>query len=326
MIKNYLIEKLKVISMVLGCLVIQILVLFLYEIDIAAISYSFVLSCVFLFFFFFVDFMRYRSKVDSLKDCLYCKSLTMQEIPKALEMYEKEYQEIIHKLIEEKNNLEFSLNNTISDNTEYFTMWVHQIKTPIAAMRLLLQTSYSSDNQEIEEQLFKIEQYVDMVLQYLRMNDTNRDFLFRRFDCDEIIKQAVRKFSKSFIRKKISLEYNPVHITCVSDEKWLSFVIEQILSNSVKYTPEGGSVKITHEDNTLIIEDSGIGISEEDLPRVFEKGYTGYNGRSDKKSTGIGLYLCRTICDKLGHSLMIESTVKKGTIVKIGLDTILTKE
>ncbi|SJZ40334.1 sensor histidine kinase [Anaerorhabdus furcosa] len=325
MFVRYLRQKLKTILLIIGCLIIQGIVLFLYRLDIAAISYGLLLCSVFVGLFIAVDFAYFRNKSLNLVDCIGNPNLSMQNLPKAVEFYEDEYQKIIQSLIESKNDLEFALNNTITDNTEYFTMWVHQIKTPIAAMRLVLQTSQYEDKGEIEEQLFKIEQYVDMVLQYLRMNEPNRDFLFRRFDSDEIIKQAVRKFSKSFIRKKISLNYEPVHITCVSDEKWLSFVIEQILSNAIKYTPEHGIISITKEFNTLVIRDSGIGISREDLPRIFEKGYTGYNGRNNKKSTGIGLYLCKTICDKLGHTLVIDSTVNEGTVVKIGLDTILTK-
>jgi signal transduction histidine kinase len=161
-----------------------------------------------------------------------------------------------------------------------------------------------------------------MVLQYLRMEDMNADLIFKKYSLDDIIKQAVRKYSKSFIRKKIKLNYEDLNRNVLTDEKWLVFVVEQILSNALKYTNEG-EISIYMDGvlpDTLVIEDTGIGIRQEDLPRVFEKGFTGYIGRSDKSSTGIGLYLCKRILNKLSHTIMIESAVGKGTKVKIGLE------
>lgn len=206
---------------------------------------------------------------------------------------------------------------------EYYTIWAHQIKTPIAAMRLLLQSEKSDMNNELLEQLFKIDQYVDMVLQYLRMEDISSDLLIKSYQLDTIVKQAIRKYSSSFIRKKIKLNYEELNCSVITDEKWLLFVIEQILSNALKYTPQGEiSIYMDNElPVTLVIEDTGIGIAEEDLPRIFERGFTGFNGRNDKKSTGIGLYLCKSILNKLSHTITIESEIDKGTRVKIGLDS-----
>ncbi len=201
-------------------------------------------------------------------------------------------------------------------------MWAHQIKTPIAAMRLILQSEEKDCNDELLEQLFRTEQYVEMVLQYLRMTSDSSDLLIRRYSLDSIVKQAVKKYAKSFIRQKIKLNYEDLNVGVITDEKWLCFVIEQLLSNALKYT-QSGSISIYMDDflpETLVIEDTGIGIQEEDLPRVFEKGFTGYNGRADKKSTGIGLFLCKKILKKLSHTISIESTLGKGTKVKIGLD------
>lgn len=191
-------------------------------------------------------------------------------------------------------------------------------------MRLLLQSEKPHTSNDLSEQLFKIEEYVGMALQYLRTENMGSDLHLRKYSLDYIIKQVVRRYSKLFIRKKIKLNYSDVNVFVLTDEKWLVFVLEQILSNALKYTNEG-EISIYMDDkipDTLDIEDTGIGIKEEDLPRIFEKGFTGFNGREDKKSTGIGLFLCKRILNNLSHSISIESKIDKGTKVKIGLDIV----
>lgn len=168
------------------------------------------------------------------------------------------------------------------------------------------------------------EEQIKMALQYLRMEKMTSDLVFTRCDLDALIRQAVRKYAPLFIRRKIILSYEPVHCEVLTDEKWLVFVLEQILSNALKYT-KSGSIHIylsPDAPKTLVIEDTGIGIAPEDLPRIFEKGYTGCNGRADKRSTGIGLYLCRQIMEKLSHTIRIESEMGVGTKVYLGLDTV----
>ena len=154
----------------------------------------------------------------------------------------------------------------------------------------------------------------------VRLDSDSSDFLLRRCDLDAILRPAVRKFAPQFIRRHLTLRYEPVGKTVLTDEKWLGFVIEQVLSNAVKYTPEGGTVTVSCTDApALLISDTGIGVEPEDLPRVFEQGFTGYNGRADKKATGLGLYLCRRVCRKLGHTIAMDSRVGEGTTVTIGL-------
>ena len=200
--------------------------------------------------------------------------------------------------------------------------WTHQIKTPIAAMRLLLQEEETPVSREMQGELFQVEQYVQMALQYLRMERMNTDLVFAKQELDALIHQAVRKYAPLFIRRKIALQYEDVHCQILTDEKWLEFVIEQILSNAIKYTA-GGTISVYLEEESeqetkeLVIEDTGIGIAPEDLPRIFEKGYTGYNGHADKHSTGIGLYLCRKIMRKLSHEITIESEIGVGTKVHL---------
>ena len=205
--------------------------------------------------------------------------------------------------------------------TDYYTLWAHQIKTPIAAARLLLQAEPAPSRTELEVELFRIEQYVQMVLGYLRLDSDSSDYVLRRYDLDAILRSCVRKYARLFILKRIELELDETHAKVLTDEKWLTFVIGQLLSNALKYTPEQGRISVTWADatQTLTIGDTGIGIRPEDLPRVFEKGFTGHNGREQKKSTGIGLYLCRRVLGKLGHTIAITSTPGQGTQVQIGL-------
>lgn len=203
---------------------------------------------------------------------------------------------------------------------DYYTMWAHQIKTPIAAMRLLLQSG-SSQNPELAAELFRIEEYVGMALGYVRSESMTSDLLLRRISLDAVIRQAVRKYASVFIAQKISLHYENVDVQVVTDEKWLLFVLEQLLSNALKYTKQGSISIFMLPDTpkTLVIADTGIGIRAEDIPRVFERGYTGYNGREYNQSTGIGLYLCRRIMQKLGHRISIESEAGRGTRVLLDL-------
>lgn len=215
-------------------------------------------------------------------------------------------------------------NNKISwesqrDKEDFFAMWAHQIKAPIAALKLLLQ----SDKQDVtacKGEVFKIEHYVEMALGFLRFEEMGNDLELLSYELEPIVKQSIKKFAPMFISKHLSVNLKDLNVKILTDEKWLSFVIEQLLSNAVKYTSSGGITIRTCTENEqlcIITEDTGIGIRSEDLPRLFEKGFTGYNGRMDKKASGLGLYLCKSICDKLGHKISIESQENKGTKVTI---------
>lgn len=247
-----------------------------------------------------------------------------EALPAAESLLEQDYQRMIASYERQFRNEQIEMDRKYRDMVEYYTMWTHQIKTPIAAMRLLLQEEDTPLSREMQSELFWTEQYVQMALQYLRVEKMTSDLVFARCDLDALIRQAVRKYAPLFIRRKITLRYEPVHCEMLTDEKWLVFVLEQILSNALKYTKSGSIHIYLSEDakKTLVIEDTGIGIAPEDLPRIFEKGYTGYNGRTDKRSTGIGLYLCRQIMEKLSHTIVIESKMGVGTKVYLGLDTV----
>jgi len=295
----------------------------LYSLPLEAVLYAALLTVIFLLIICLSGFISFYRRHTELKRLNNSITIPGYMFPNPKDLIEKDYQEIIRNIDMNRTEIINEKDRAFRDMVDYYTIWAHQIKTPISAMRLLLQSEQSTTNGELLEQLFKVEQYVEMVLQYLRTENMSGDLMFKRHSLDNIVKQAVRKYSKFFIRKKIRLNYEDLNCDVLTDEKWLVFVVEQILSNALKYTNEGGRISVYMDQNlpcTLVIEDTGIGIESEDLPRVFEKGYTGYNGRLDKKSTGIGLYLCKRILNKLSHTIAIESEVGRGTKVKIGLD------
>lgn len=296
----------------------------LYALPMEPFMYAVLLSVSCTLILGICSYIKFNKHHKILKDLKNNIVLSDYMLPSTINLIEEDYQELIKEI--DKGRLEVinEQNKSYSDMIDYYTVWAHQIKTPIAAMRLILQSEKTEENDELLEQLFKTEQYVEMVLQFLRLKDMNSDLLIKSYSLDDIVKQAVRKYSKTFIRKKIKLNYNDLNCNVLTDEKWLGFVIEQILSNSLKYT-NAGEVSIYmdyKEAQTLVIHDTGMGIELEDLPRVFEKGFTGYNGRADKKSTGIGLYLSKQVLSKLSHSITIESEIGKGTKVKIGLKSL----
>lgn len=361
---------------------------------------------------FFSGFINYLIKYNKLKRISLLDIDEQSDMPETSECVEQLYQEIVENQIISRKEIKADKDKADSEMLQYYGMWVHQIKTPIAAMRLLLQTDiseFAADNEnkseeninavelkseykesinatgldteyidtdnkedelekiylgfgeikkELSNELFQIEQYTEMALQYQRVQSETNDFVLEQVKLDKVIRESIRKYAKIFIRKKLAMNYDGTDITVVSDEKWLGFIIEQLLSNAVKYT-KSGSITISIGMNTLKtdalnnvdkeelkykncenvfdriekrvekgsksriifveIADEGIGISAEDIPRVFEKGYTGYNGHENKTSTGIGLYLCKQAADKLGHRLEIESEEKKGTKVRVYL-------
>ena len=398
--------------------------------------YGIILESMVFIVVFFIGFINYLIKYNKLKRTSMLDIDEQSDMPETLDSGEQLYQEIIENQIISRKEIKAdkdkadsemlqyygmwvslsdaptSRNIADSEMLQYYGMWVHQIKTPIAAMRLLLQTDiseFAADNEnkseeninavelkseykesinatgldteyidtdnkedelekiylgfgelkkELSNELFQIEQYTEMALQYQRVQSETNDFVLEKVKLDKVIRESIRKYAKIFIRKKLAMNYDGTDITVVSDEKWLGFIIEQLLSNAVKYT-KSGSITISIGMNTLKtdalnnvdkeelkykncenvfdriekrvekesksriifveIADEGIGISAEDIPRVFEKGYTGYNGHENKTSTGIGLYLCKQAADKLGHRLEIESEEKKGTKVRVYL-------
>lgn len=301
------------------------------------------------------DYRDYRRKCLALFRALHRETDRLRELPEPGNMPERLYQQLVAEEEREKRKLLTRYDERQKEMADYYTMWTHQIKTPIAALRLLLQNeealsgevygkeagqraaeedgAESQEGQAQEtrrreaEELFKIEQYAQMALCYARLDSPSSDFLFREYNVYEIVKQAVRKYSVLFLRSGLSFRMEEFTLQAVTDEKWLGFVVEQVFSNALKYTHRGG-IAIYGADEAgdpdqgevscLVIEDTGIGIRECDLPRIFERGFTGYNGRQDKRSTGLGLYLCERIMSRMSHTMKVRSVLGQGTKVILG--------
>lgn len=269
-----------------------------------------------------------------------CAETAVEEEPRTME------QQVIRLLamVDEAGRRERSdWENMESERMDYFLMWIHQVKTPIAALRLLLEEAGDCRNNfRMREELFKIEQYAEMALTIQRLESMASDLELQEYELTPLLKQAVRKYSVLFINKGLQVEVPELECRVLTDEKWFSFCLEQILSNSIKYTEKGKITmrimercsadgpgaeefpgdaldEISREGDCVLlsIEDTGIGIRAEDLPRIFDRGFTGYNGRVDKRATGIGLYLCKRICRQLGIRIIAESRIGEGTRMKL---------
>lgn len=292
----------------------------LYRLPLSAVLYGFLFCGTGLLACTVCDFLRYlrrhRLLVHLQQEILH----TVDFLPAPANVLEEDFEHLIRTLFQEKEQLSAQQNRKYQEMTDYYTLWAHQIKTPIAAMDLMLQTSHLPEARDMQHQLLQIQQYVDMVLGYLRLDSASSDYLFAHYQLDSIIRQALRKFAPCFIRKHLQLHYEPVSCTVLTDEKWLLFVLEQVLTNAIKYTPSGSVTLRLRQPCTLEIIDTGLGIAPEDLPRVFDRGFTGQLGRADDHATGIGLYLCRRILHQLGHTIDITSQPNRGTTVRIGLE------
>ena len=202
---------------------------------------------------------------------------------------------------------------------EYFLIWIHQIKTPITAGKLICDSDIENENvKNIKKELIYIEDYTNMALSYLKMANHNTDMDISLVNLDDIIKPLIKKYAILFISNNIKLEYKKLNVKVITDSKWCMVVIEQLLSNAIKYTKNGiVSISFNEKENYLEIKDNGIGIKDSDLPKIFDKGYSGFNGRQNQKSTGIGLFLVKQILDKLGQKVKLESKLGEGTSVKV---------
>lgn len=335
---KWFIDQVKYIGFFLLFAAVFAITILQYRISIEPVLYS-LLICTFLGCCCLIyNFIKYKNRYKALYETYLNMETTLTTLSAPSNYMEELYGELLQELFNNRSELYSKMKQQELESKDYYTLWIHQIKTPIAALHLLLQTEDSKKNTMLmKQELFKIEQYAEMALHYLRLQYMSLDILLKECNLNEIVKQSVKKYSINFIEKKLSLNFEEFEGTIISDEKWLGFVIEQILSNCIKYTFKGGisidyidsnnntcindklqnEYSVTSSDAVLCISDTGIGIKEEDLPRIFEKGFTGYNGRMDKKSTGIGLYLCKQVIKKLGFEISVTSEVGKGTMFMI---------
>lgn len=316
--KGYLKERWKRLSMLLLFVFIFAFSFWVYRLPVRAVIYPCALCLLFGAVFAAYDIAKAYRRHKFFEELHRRNTELISALPEPEGIVDSDYQQLISVLKEKIAEITAQTDSRIRDTVDYYTVWAHQIKTPIAAMRLTLQKEDVPEARRLASELSRIEQYVEMVLVFVRLGSDYSDYVFARQDIDEIIRNSVKKFASEFIDRRIRLEYDSVDIQAVTDEKWFAFVIEQLLSNALKYTREG-SIKIYSEGKVLCIKDTGIGIAPEDLPRVFDKGYTGCNGRTDRRASGLGLYLCRRICQNLGIDISISSTVGEGTTVRLDL-------
>ena len=245
------------------------------------------------------------------------RSQKLQASAQAQTPLEKLLQERVEELEYEQKNQLLVEQEKYNDLLDYYTLWVHQVKTPIAASSLLIGDLKDKEaKSQLEQELFKIESYVHLVLQYLRLESFHDDLVLKQESLADLVREVVKKYALFFIQQGLSLNLHDLDHTIVTDKKWFLVILEQVLSNSLKYTKEG-SIEIYFHEDRLYIKDTGLGIQNADLLRVFERGFSGYNGRLTQQSSGLGLYLSKKIADQLGHKIAIDSQVGQGTTVSI---------
>ena len=297
---------------------VNILVFELYDVMLEPLLYTLALSLFFLMILMIVDFCKEKKRSEERSFALSAIVSDWDLLPEAHTAAEEDYQKMIQVLGQKLDDLSAVYNEERQDCLDYYTAWVHQIKTPIAVMKFKLSED-TAENIALRTELMRIEQYVEMVLQYIRLGSETNDLVIREYDLDEIIRESLRKLGPQFVEKKLKLDYAPIGRTVVTDRKWLGCIMDQLLSNAVKYT-NCGSVAIAMEGDVLTVSDTGIGIAAEDLPRIFEKGYTGINGRIGEKSSGLGLYLAGKAAKLLSIELTAESTVGQGSSFSLNLE------
>lgn len=309
-------------------MVFALFYMFLMNVQARDILYFGGLELVVFLVIFISGFAVYTGRIRKLEEA--GEHLKNEELllPESGDMIEDLYREMLEEVSVQRKMADAAYARNQTEMREYYSMWVHQIKTPISAMQLLLQVQRNQMEtgeelqSEMEKELFDIEQYVNMALQYQRVNTPGNDYVLEKLRLDDIVREVIHKYAGLMVRAHIPLRYAGTDVMVTTDAKWVAFALEQVLSNAIKYSRSGQPIVIetVSEDGVdyLKIADHGIGIRAEDLSRVFEKGYTGYNGHADKKSTGIGLYLCRLVLTKLGHTIRMESVQGEGTTVWIG--------
>ncbi len=317
----YLMEKRRLILVWVLFAAVFIVSFYFYRLPMRAVFYPTVLCLVFGIIIAAFSFARDYNKHKLLRELKDRSDIViLSQLSLFSSLTDNDYRCIIEQLCDKKHKTEQQKTKMYDDMIDYYTTWVHQIKTPIASMRLHLKQEDTGLSRKLSYDLLHIEQYVEMVLTYLRMESDTTDYVFREIKLDKILKDNIRRLRGDFIMKNISLNFEETDVSVITDEKWLSFVIGQLLSNSLKYTKKGSVTIMVESPKTLCITDTGIGIAPEDVPRVFEKGFTGYHGREYSASSGLGLYLCKQICEKLGVPIDIESEIDNGTTVRLKLD------
>lgn len=288
----------------------------------------FLLFCIWflpLLSYMLLEYMKYKkyfNNIDTILENLDKKYLLPEVIDDANFMVGEELNYILKVLSRDMHENVKYYKNIQEEYREYIEMWVHEIKTPIASSKLLIENNNNEITRKIDIQMDRIENFVEQVLYYSRSDEVGKDYIIKKIELSQVVKNVIKKNQRDFISKKISLQLENIDEIIYSDTKWVEFILNQIIGNAIKYS-KGKEDKIIIKAKklgnavVLTVQDNGVGITEKDIDRVFEKGFTGENGRKFGKSTGIGLYLCKKLCVKLGLGLQIDSNINEGTKVSI---------
>ena len=288
MIKRFILKKLSEILIVIIMLLLFRLLFAIGSLDISFYNIGLEVVVFAFVIYIFISFGSYKEEVSLKADN--------------------------ERLTEENKRLIMNIISGRKELKDYFTLWVHQIKTPITATKMILESNMEDKEARIRPQIIYIEQYTDMAINYLKLMNTDTDMDIGVVSLDDIIKSVLKKYSVLFIINHITLNYEPISETVISDAKWLSILIEQIISNALKYTKTGSiTISFDKDSYVLLIKDTGIGIRSEDIPKIFDRGYSGLNGRLNEKSSGLGLYLVREIGNRLSTEITVKSEVGNGS-------------
>lgn len=272
----------------------------------------FIVLLIFFFVFLFanLDFSLFYLSLEIVTFCLLIYLFICWVTFKKKE----NLQEQVNQLLIENRQLKNTIDIERKDLEEYFLLWVHQIKTPITVSNLILQKEKTPYTCQLKEQMFYIREYTNMAINYMKLKDRQADMDIAEVEIDKLLKSLLRKYSGLFIDKNISLDYQPIDTKIITDARWATILIEQILANALKYTNSGKiTLSFDRDKNALKVKDTGIGIKSEDINKIFDRGYSGFNGRINEKSSGIGLYLVKKIAILLNIKIEVCSTVNVGS-------------
>ena len=255
-------------------------------------------------------FIQFRKKLLVIQNFFFVQDLDDLSLPSELA-----YQQLIEQLIAAESEKGLVEKSRVESLQTIVKMWSHQMKVPLSALSLMAQTD-QLDRQEVRQQLLRLENYLDTLLTYLKFSQHKDDFRFEALSARSLVVDLIKKYRVSCLAKELSVEVIG-DWQLKSDKKWLSFAISQVLDNAIKYSKRGGHIQVQLDEDGIQFSDTGIGILPEDLPRLFEEGFTGYNGHEHKKATGLGLYMTKQVLDKLDLAIRIHSQVEEGTQVFI---------
>lgn len=294
-----------------GLLFLSFWIIFeLFHVPVYFLIISFLCNGFSLTVFSIIQFLRFQKKLKTLQHFIYVYELESFTLPSEIA-----YFTIIQQLSQEQGNTILEYKTQESQINDLIKMWSHQMKIPLSALSLMAQTEHLT-SKNVQQQLLQLDNHLNNLLSYLKFNQNQDDYRFEQFSINSITKEIVKKYATICITKSLSISIDGDWLI-TSDRKWMTFILNQIIDNAIKYSIRSSDIIIKIENKSISIQDKGIGILDEDIPRLFEEGFTGFNGHEHQKATGLGLYMAKQIADKLGLSILITSQVDKGTTVTV---------